>query len=139
MVLCTLLAAVSVVLTRLRLRREQVAGRVRTGRSVLTVHTVAGLIALVLWLFWLPGKDGSWVLLAAPLFAVTTLVFVRDRGLVAVQGAQPAREVAQADPPRVDVARLAQPHAVVAHAQKPTCPEPLHTPQGRTERALNAS
>lgn len=49
MVLCTLLAAVSVVLTRLRLRREQVAGRARTGRSVLTVHTGAGLTALVLW------------------------------------------------------------------------------------------
>ncbi|VXB99414.1 hypothetical protein [Nocardioides sp. AX2bis] len=46
-VLCTLLAAASVVLTRLRLRRGQVAGR---GRSVLTVHTVAGLTALVLWL-----------------------------------------------------------------------------------------
>lgn len=49
MVLCTLLAAASVVLTRLRLRGAQVAGRTRTGRPVLTVHTVAGLTALVLW------------------------------------------------------------------------------------------
>ncbi len=49
MLLCTLLGAVSVVLTRLRLRREQVAGRTRTGRSVLTVHTGAGLAAVVLW------------------------------------------------------------------------------------------
>ena len=36
--------------------------------AVLALAEIA-LIALVLWLLYLPGKDGSWVILAAPLFA----------------------------------------------------------------------
>ena len=49
------------------------------------VFTIAELvlIALILWLLWIPGKDGRWVLLAAPLYAAMVLVFARDEGLVA--------------------------------------------------------
>lgn len=54
----------------------------RPSAALLTLAEAA-LIALVLWLLWLPGKDGSWVILAAPLFALVVLVFARDRGLVA--------------------------------------------------------
>lgn len=53
----TVLAAVVVVLTRLRLSRTQVAGRSDVGRAVLGVHTVAGGLALVTWLVYLLGAD----------------------------------------------------------------------------------
>lgn len=52
------------------------------GVTVLTALEVL-VTGLVLWLFWVPGKNGTWVLLAAPLFAVMVLVFARDRGLLA--------------------------------------------------------
>lgn len=52
------------------------------GTALLTVAEIV-LIGLMLWLLYLPGKDGSWVLVAAPLFAVMVLVFARDRGVVA--------------------------------------------------------
>ena len=55
---------------------------IEPGTVLLTLAEIA-LIALMLWLLWIPGKNGSWVLLAAPLFAVMVLVFARDRGLVA--------------------------------------------------------
>lgn len=59
-VLLTVLAAVDVALTRLRLRREQVAGRARTGRVLLSVHTGAGTVALVLWsILLLLGGSGT--------------------------------------------------------------------------------
>ena len=50
--------------------------------AYLTLGELA-LIALMLWLLFIPGKDGTWVLLAAPLYAALILVFARDRGLVA--------------------------------------------------------
>ena len=49
------LAAVVVVLTRLRLRRDGAAGRVSVGRALVDVHTVAGVLALVGWVAFLLG------------------------------------------------------------------------------------
>ncbi|GAA1142679.1 hypothetical protein [Nocardioides aquiterrae] len=50
----TALAAVVVVLTRLRLGRgDGGAGRLRMGRGLVNVHTVAGGLALVLWVVFL--------------------------------------------------------------------------------------
>lgn len=55
----TALAAVVVVLTRLRLRRDREgAGRVEIARVPVAVHTVAGALALVVWLTFLV-TDGS--------------------------------------------------------------------------------
>lgn len=50
----TALAAVVVVLTRLRLgKQEGGAGRVSVGASLLNVHTVVGTLALVVWVAYL--------------------------------------------------------------------------------------
>ncbi len=51
------LAAVVVVLTRLRLGRSEGARRIDVGRRLLGVHTVAGVLALVTWLVFLLGED----------------------------------------------------------------------------------
>jgi hypothetical protein len=45
----TALAAVVVVLTRLRMRGGQGAGRFHVGNRLLDVHTVAGVLGLVVW------------------------------------------------------------------------------------------
>lgn len=55
----TALAAVVVVLTRLRLRGGQGAGRVFVGKRLLDVHTGAGVLALVVWLVFLVAPDDS--------------------------------------------------------------------------------
>ena len=52
------------------------------GATLLTLAELA-LVGAVVWLLYLPGKDGSWVILAAPLYAVLVLVFAREKGLVA--------------------------------------------------------
>lgn len=52
------------------------------GTSLVTLAELA-LVGAVVWLLYLPGKDGSWVILAAPLYAVLVLVFARDKGLLA--------------------------------------------------------
>ena len=51
----TALAAVVVVLTRVRLARDtgEAAGRISIPAGVLTVHTVAGGLALVVWVVFL--------------------------------------------------------------------------------------
>jgi hypothetical protein len=55
----TVLAAVVVVLTRLRLRRDRDgAGRVAIARGPIAVHTVVGTLALVTWLVFLV-TDGT--------------------------------------------------------------------------------
>lgn len=54
---------------------------VQPGAGLLTLAELA-LVGLVIWLLYLPGKDGSWVILAAPLYALAVLVFARDKGLV---------------------------------------------------------
>jgi hypothetical protein len=58
----TPLAAVVVVLTRLRLARgDSVAGRARISERLLLVHTVAGSIALVLWVAFLAWPEDSFL------------------------------------------------------------------------------
>lgn len=57
--LLTALAAVVVVLTRLRLARDAgVAGRFQVGRRLVDLHTAAGAVAIVVWLvFLVAGAD----------------------------------------------------------------------------------
>ncbi len=51
------LAAVVVVLTRLRLRGDGGAERVHVGHGLLNLHTVAGVVALVLWVAFLLSDE----------------------------------------------------------------------------------
>lgn len=53
------LAAVVVVLTRVRLGRERAAGRHDMGRGLVNLHTGAGVLALILWVAFLvmPEED----------------------------------------------------------------------------------
>lgn len=54
----TALAAVVVVLTRLRLGRGSgAAGRAQTSRGLVNVHTASGVLALVLWVVFLVGGN----------------------------------------------------------------------------------
>jgi hypothetical protein len=53
----TALAAVVVVLTRVRLRGEGGAGRIEVGSGLLAVHTGAGSLALVCWVIYLFADD----------------------------------------------------------------------------------
>jgi hypothetical protein len=53
----TVLAAVVVVLTRLRLGKESAAGRHQVGAGILNVHTACGVLALVGWLVFLVGAS----------------------------------------------------------------------------------
>lgn len=54
------LAAVVVVLTRLRLGRGRAgAGRSEVGRGLLGLHTVAGVLALVVWVVFLVAPDDT--------------------------------------------------------------------------------
>ena len=56
----TALAAVVVVLTRLRLgKSEGGAGRVNVGTALLNVHTVAGVLALVVWVTYLLASEDT--------------------------------------------------------------------------------
>jgi hypothetical protein len=54
----TALSAVVVVLTRLRMRGGQGAGRFHVGNRLLDVHTVCGTLAVVIWtIFLIAPKD----------------------------------------------------------------------------------
>jgi hypothetical protein len=53
----TLLAAVVVVLTRLRLAQDSAAGRHQVGTGILNVHTFCGVLALVGWVVYLVGES----------------------------------------------------------------------------------
>ena len=56
----TALAAVVVVLTRLRLgKQEGGAGRVSVGPSLLNLHTIAGVLALVAWVTYLFAAEDT--------------------------------------------------------------------------------
>lgn len=55
----TALAAVVVVLTRVRMRGGQGAGRFHVGNRLLDVHTVSGVLALVVWTVFLAIPDDS--------------------------------------------------------------------------------
>ena len=53
----TALAAVVVVLTRLRLRKSSAARRVDIGVRLVGVHSTAGVLALLAWLAYLFGEE----------------------------------------------------------------------------------
>ena len=53
----TALAAVVVVLTRLRLIKDTAAGRHQVGHGILNVHTFCGVLALVGWGVYLVGEN----------------------------------------------------------------------------------
>lgn len=53
------LGAVVVVLTRVRLRKERVAGRSEVPPLILNLHTVLGVIGLVVWVTYLVSPDDS--------------------------------------------------------------------------------
>lgn len=56
----TALAAVVVVLTRLRLGGDRGgAGQIQVGRGLVNVHTVAGSLALVTWVLFLVADEGT--------------------------------------------------------------------------------
>lgn len=55
------LAAVVVVLTRLRMRGGKGAARVYVGRTLLNVHTVAGVLALIVWVAFLIASEDSFI------------------------------------------------------------------------------
>lgn len=62
MYVLTALAAVVVVLTRLRLGRgDGGAGRLSMGRGLVNVHTVAGALALVSWVLFLVASDDAFL------------------------------------------------------------------------------
>lgn len=69
----TALAAVAIVLTRLRLRGDDAAGRFSISHRLPTVHFVAGVIALLLWVGVLVGPEDSF--LDGPLFGITAIAF----------------------------------------------------------------
>jgi hypothetical protein len=53
----TALAAVVVVLTRVRLAKGSAAGRHEVGLGILNIHTVCGVLALGGWIFYLVAAD----------------------------------------------------------------------------------
>ncbi|WP_372735828.1 hypothetical protein [Nocardioides sp.] len=67
------LALVVVVLTRLRMGRGQGAGRLYVGKSLLNVHTVSGVLAIVVWLTFLISSADS--ALGDPLVGIVALGF----------------------------------------------------------------
>ncbi|WP_210438533.1 hypothetical protein [Nocardioides xinjiangensis] len=65
------LAAVVIVLTRLRLGRDGAAGRFSISRRLPTAHFVAGMLALVLWLGVLVAPEDSFV--GGPLVGIAAI------------------------------------------------------------------
>jgi hypothetical protein len=55
----TALAAVVVVLTRARMRGGQGAGRFHVGNRLLDIHTVSGVLAIVIWTIFLIAPEDS--------------------------------------------------------------------------------
>lgn len=69
----TALAAVAIVLTRLRLSGEDAAGRFSISRRLPVVHFVAGTLALVLWLGVLVAPEDT--LVGGPLIGILAIAF----------------------------------------------------------------
>ena len=67
------LAAVAIVLTRLRLRGEAAAGRFSISSRLPLTHFVAGVVALVLWLGVLVAPEDS--LVGGPLVGILAIAF----------------------------------------------------------------
>ncbi len=55
----TALAVLDLALTRMRLSRDDAAGRAVVGGGLVDLHTGAGAGAVVVWLVFLIGPDGS--------------------------------------------------------------------------------
>jgi len=56
----TFLSAVVVVLTRVRLSQSRAAGQAQVGMATVNAHTACGVLALLLWVFFLvTGHDNS--------------------------------------------------------------------------------
>lgn len=65
----TFLSAVVVVLTRIRLSQGQAAGQHQVGMGAVHVHSVCGVVAVLLWVFFLvTGHDMSLVGVVALFF-----------------------------------------------------------------------
>ena len=72
--LLTALAAVVIVLTRLRLGHDEGgAGRFQVGHALVNLHTTAGVVALVTWLLFLIADDSS--PLGSPTVGIVALFF----------------------------------------------------------------
>jgi hypothetical protein len=69
----TALAAVAIVLTRLRLSGDDAAGRFSISRRLPAAHFVAGTLALVLWLGVLVASDDT--LVGGPLAGILAIAF----------------------------------------------------------------
>ncbi len=69
----TALAAVAIVLTRLRLSADDAAGRFSISRRVPVAHFVSGTIALVLWLGVLVAPEDTFV--GGPLVGILAIAF----------------------------------------------------------------
>ncbi len=67
----TALAAVAIVLTRLRMRDADAAGRFSISRRLPLVHFGAGIVALVLWIGVLVSPEDS--LLGGPLLGILAI------------------------------------------------------------------
>jgi uncharacterized membrane protein len=72
----TFLSAVVVVLTRVRLSKAQAAGQHQVGMGTVNAHTACGVVALVLWVYFLvTGSDSSLVgIIALFFYWLTALV-----------------------------------------------------------------
>jgi hypothetical protein len=69
----TALAAVVVVLTRLRLSKDAAAGRHQVGLGILNVHTFCGVLALVGWIVYLVGTNDLVGIVALAFWWLTTI------------------------------------------------------------------
>jgi hypothetical protein len=96
----TALAAVVIVLTRLRMRGGKGAARVFVGRALLNLHTVAGVLALIVWVLFLVAEEEAFMasdlvgIVALALWWVVTIAgllllvrWVPARGRHAAEGA----------------------------------------------------
>ena len=69
----TAVAAVVVVLTRLRLSKDAAAGRHQVGAGILNVHTFCGVLALVGWIVYLVGENDLVGIVALAFWWLTTI------------------------------------------------------------------
>jgi hypothetical protein len=71
----TLLSAVAVLLTRLRLSQGRAAGQHQVGMGTVNVHTICGVLALLCWVaFLVTGHDSSLLGIVGLLFYWLTAI-----------------------------------------------------------------
>ena len=84
----TFLSAVVVVLTRIRLSQAQAAGQHQVGTGAVNAHSACGVVALILWVFFLvTGHDMSLVGVVALFFYWLTAI----AGLLILMRWKPSR------------------------------------------------